>query len=160
MPAWPRCSLACCFPLLGACAGDSNDALKQTEQPVGNLYNDAYDQLERKSYKRAAELFEEVERQHPYSNWATQADFDGGVSASIRGCITMTRSPIWDRFIQLHPGHKDIAYAYYLRALAAFEQINDPRRDQTETMAALSGFEEVIRRFSRYAVCQGCTAPH
>jgi outer membrane protein assembly factor BamD len=130
---------------LAGCAG-SDDSLKQADQPVGNLYNDAYDQLQQKNYKKAADLFEEVERQHPYSNWATKADLMAAFS-QYQGLHYDDAIADLDRFIQLHPGHPDIAYAYYLKALCYFEQINDPRRDQTDTVSSLSVFEDVVRRF-------------
>ncbi len=151
-----RRTLALILPLaalaLSACAGDSDDKLKQADQPVGNLYNDAYDQLQDENYKKAADLFEEVERQHPYSNWATQADLMAAYT-QYQGLHYDDAITDLDRFIQLHPGHKDIAYAYYLKALCNFEQINDSRRDQTSTQLALAGFEDVVRRFpdSAYA---------
>ncbi len=132
--------------VLSACAGDGDDKPKQADQPVGNLYNDAYDELLKEDYKRAADLFEEVERQHPYSNWATQADLMAAFT-QYQGLHYDDAIADLDRFIQLHPGHKDIAYAYYLKALCYFEQINDVRRDQTDTITALSGFQEVVRRF-------------
>jgi outer membrane protein assembly factor BamD len=58
-----------------------------------------------------------------------------------------------DRFIQLHPGHKDVAYAYYLRAISYYEQISDVGRDQNMTWLALQALENVVRRFpeSRYS---------
>jgi outer membrane protein assembly factor BamD len=130
---------------LSACSNADSDA-KQVDQPVGNLYNDAYDQLEQKNYKKAADMFDEVERQHPYSQWATQAELMAAFS-QYQGLHYDDANSDLDRFIQLHPGNKYIAYAYYLRALCAFEQINDIKRDQTNTQTAISGFEDVIRRF-------------
>jgi outer membrane protein assembly factor BamD len=58
-----------------------------------------------------------------------------------------------DRFIQLHPAHRDIAYAYYLRALCYYEQITDVRRDQKDTITAIAALQEVVNRFpdSAYA---------
>jgi outer membrane protein assembly factor BamD len=52
-----------------------------------------------------------------------------------------------DRFIQLHPGNENIAYAYYLRALGFYEQISDVRRDQRMTQLALEGLRQVAERF-------------
>jgi outer membrane protein assembly factor BamD len=52
-----------------------------------------------------------------------------------------------NRFITLHPGHKDAAYAHYLVALSDFERINDTKRDQTSTRRALEALEEIERRF-------------
>jgi outer membrane protein assembly factor BamD len=52
-----------------------------------------------------------------------------------------------DRFIQLHPVHRDIAYIYYLRALCYYEQIADIQRDQKGTEQAMSALQEVVIRF-------------
>ena len=58
-----------------------------------------------------------------------------------------------DRFIQLHPAHRDVAYAYYLRALCYYEQIADIQRDQKGTQLAMTALQEVVNRFpdSAYA---------
>jgi len=58
-----------------------------------------------------------------------------------------------DRFIQLHPAHRDIAYAYYLRALCYYEQVPDIQRDQKSTQLAMAALQEVVNRFpdSAYA---------
>ena len=63
-----------------------------------------------------------------------------------------------DRFIQLHPGNPDIAYAYYLRALCYYERISDVVRDQLNTEKAEAALSEVVRRFPDTASCAGCTA--
>ncbi len=56
-----------------------------------------------------------------------------------------------DRFIQQHPGNKDIAYAFYLKALSYYEQITDVGRDQQITLQALVSLTEVVRRFPESA---------
>ena len=130
--------------LLAACASTPKD--NYVERPVETLYNDAMDQLYNKDYKTAAKTFDEVDQQHPYSVWATKAELmnayalyeDKQYDASIVSA---------DRFIQLHPGHRDIAYAYYLKALDYYIQIEDVQRDQSTTQQALNALAEVIRRF-------------
>ena len=52
-----------------------------------------------------------------------------------------------ERFIQLHPGHSDAPYAYYLKALSYYERISDVGRDQKMTELARQSLEELIRRF-------------
>ena len=52
-----------------------------------------------------------------------------------------------DRFIQLHPSNRDVAYAYYLKALCYYEQISDVGRDQRITQQALDALAEVVKRF-------------
>lgn len=138
--------------VLAACGGPDSEELAYEERPVNELYNEAIDELEGGNYRAAAPLFDEVERQHPYSIWARRAilmaafchyqvnDYDSAVIAA-------------QRFIALHPGNPNVGYAYYIVALSFYEQITDVARDQRVTERALRGLEEVVRRFpdSEYA---------
>ncbi|WP_085882740.1 outer membrane protein assembly factor BamD [Oceanibacterium hippocampi] len=135
--------------LLGACAGSEEEYV---ERPVDELYNSAMNQLENGEYVIAAQQFDEVERQHPYSVWATKAQ--------VMAAFANYQSNRYDdailaaeRFIQLHPGHKDTPYAYYLIAISYYEQIADVGRDQKLTQLALNALDEVVRRYpnSEYA---------
>src|ERR1700749_1784997 len=134
--------------LLGtiALAGCASKTDTYVERPVETIYNNAMDQLLNGKYKDAAKTFDEVEAQHPYSVWATKAqimnayalyenrDYDASIVSA-------------DRFIQLHPGHRDVAYAYYLKALDYYVQIADVGRDQKKTQQAMTALAEVVRRF-------------
>ena len=139
--------------LVPACSSSKKkQKFAYVERPVEQLYLEATRQLERKRYDQSVALFEEVERQHPYSNWARRAmlmkafahyqtnDYDEAVDAL-------------DQFITLHPGNKDAPYAYYLIALSYYEQISDVTRDQKITDQARAALTEVNRRFpqSEYA---------
>lgn len=135
--------------LLAACGGDEE---VYVERPVEDLYNEAMDLLIDRDYELAATAFDEVERQHPYSVWATRAqlmaayahyrnaDYDSAVGAA-------------ERFVELHPGHVDAAYAHYLIALSHYVRISDVGRDQRMSELAFDAFEEVRRRYpdTRYA---------
>src|SRR5690606_6070741 len=94
----------------------------------------------------AAEQFDEVERQHPYSIWATKAQPLAAYSHYEADNYDDAIIGL-DRFIQLHPSHKDAPYAYYLRALTYYEQITDVGRDQRMTQLALNALDEVVRRY-------------
>jgi outer membrane protein assembly factor BamD len=124
----------------------------QPDRPVEELYNTGVNLLERNESSRAIQFFEEVERQHPYSAWANKAIL---MAAYVRYRTQKFDEAIigLDRFIRLHPGSREIAYAYYLRALCFYEQINDVARDQHATTKAEEALNEVIRRFpnSQYA---------
>ncbi len=133
-------------------SSSDDDSNVPSEPSVEQLYNAAMDTMIGGNNESAAVQFEEVERQHPYSVWATKAqlmaayakyqnqDYDDAVIAL-------------DRFIQLHPGNRDVSYAYYLKALAYYRQITDVGRDQSITEDALVAFQDLVRRFpnSRYA---------
>ncbi len=113
---------------LTACSSsDKEEDKPQVEKPVEQLYNDAAKALDAKNYKEATRLFEEVERQHPYSQWATKAQIMAAYAA-YEGDNYDDAILALDRFIELHPGSEDIDYAYYLKALAYYEQISDVAR--------------------------------
>ncbi len=137
---------------LGLAAGCGTDEKPYVERPVEELYNAAMDYLAAEEWQPAAKAFEEVERQHPYSTWATKAQ--------LLNAFALYQANKYDeavlaaqRFAQLYPGNKDTAYAYYLIAISHYEQISDIGRDQRATQRALAALEEVVRRFpnSEYA---------
>ena len=119
---------------------------------VNTLYNAAKQRLDRKQYKIAAALFDEVERQHPYSVWARRAQLMSAFSYYLAREYTESIASA-QRFLSIHPGNKDAPYAHYLIALDYYEQINDVTRDQKITEQALNALGELIRRYpdTRYA---------
>jgi outer membrane protein assembly factor BamD len=148
--------LAAILPVLlvgGACSIFNQQENLAPDIPADRLYNEGIFLLnEKKSMEQAAKKFEEVDRQHPYSEWARKAllmsayanyeakKYDDAIAAA-------------KRYISLHPGSTDVAYAYYLVAASNFEQISDVSRDQSRTEKAIAALEEVIRKFpdSEYA---------
>ena len=122
------------------------------ERPVEELYNEAMDSLLDEDFEAAVAGFAEVERQHPYSVWATRAQI---MSAFVyyKGNRYDEAIAAAGRFIELHPGNRDAAYGYYLIAISYYEQISDVGRDQKTTELALRSLKEVVRRFpgSTYA---------
>ena len=122
------------------------------EGSVEQLYNNAMDLLLEGQRKAAALQFEEVERQHPYSVWATKAQLMSAYAKYQDGDYGDAIIAL-ERYIQLHPGNRDVGYAYYLRALSHYRQITDVGRDQAKTEEALVTFRDLVRRFpgSRYA---------
>jgi outer membrane protein assembly factor BamD len=144
-------SIAIALPLLSGCADDKNKDTYQ-ERPVEQLYNEAMDLLNSEDYEKAAKAFDEVERQHPYSVWATKSQLMAAFADYQKNKFDDAIVAL-DRFIQLHPSHKDAPYAYYLKALCYYEQIADVGRDQKMTDQAMKALQEVVDRFptSKYA---------
>lgn len=130
--------------LLAACGSDKKETY--VEAPVEELYNAATDMLIAESYTAAGRLFDEVDRQHPYSVWAAKAELMSAYAQYERNHFDNSIASL-DRFIQLHPGNRDAPYAYYLKALCYYEQIEDVGRDQETTRKALDGLQEVLRRY-------------
>ncbi len=142
------------FTLLSACSNTNEVAYK--EQPVEQLYNEGMDAMQSGRLNAATRLFDEVERQHPYSAWATKAQLMSAYASYLRDAYDEAIIAL-DRFIELHPGNRDIAYAYYLKALSYYEQISDVGRDQKMTELALRSLRDVVRRFSETTYARDAT---
>lgn len=147
------------FARLGVCllagivlAGCAAKKKPYVERPVEELYNQALDQMENWQYGTATQTFDEVERQHPYSVWATKAQLMAAYAYYLQNRYDDAILAL-DRFIQLHPANREVAYAMYLKGLSYYEQISDVSRDQKITELALTAFKELISRFpkSQYA---------
>lgn len=142
--------LACVALLnLAACGDDEEDdidLLAQKNETVDALYDEASGTFSSGNYKKAIEQFEEVERQHPYSEWAARGQIMAAYSAYRAGEYDDAVS-ILDRFVKLHPTHKSTPYAYYLKALCYYTQITDVGRDQRTTEDARAALKEVVERY-------------
>ena len=127
--------------------------LSYVERPVDILYATGADKLDHHQWGQAVDYFREVERQHPYSEWARRAILmtayahyeDGDYNEAIGDA---------DRFISLYPGNSSAGYAYYLKATCYFEQIIDVGRDQAAADQALTSLREITRRFPRSQYAQ------
>ena len=141
---------------LGACSSLNIFGSKDEtppDEPADRLYNEGLFLLNnKKDVKKAVAKFDEVDRQHPYSEWARKAlimvayaryeakDYDESVLAARR-------------FVTLHPGSSDAPYAQFLIGSSYYEQIPDVSRDQARTEKAIAALEEVARKYpdSEYA---------
>ena len=145
--------------MLAACSGHDFQLFgskddQPPDEPADKLYNQGVFQLnEEKNYKEAARKFEEVDRQHPYSEWARKALIMSAYSyyagRQYDDCIAAAK-----RYISLHPGSAEAPYAQYLIGSSYFDQIPDVTRDQGRTEKAIAALEEVVRKYpnSEYAV--------
>ena len=138
---------------LGACAGKKvKSDTGYVARDVNTLYGLARERLDAHEYDAAAKLFDEVERQHPYSVWARRAQlmsaFSYYMAAEYDDAVKSSQ-----RFLTIHPGNEDAPYASYLTAMSFYQQIADVDRDQKITQQASDSFNELIRRYpqSRYA---------
>jgi outer membrane protein assembly factor BamD len=143
----PAAVAVLCALALSGCAGKQKKLrLAYEERPVELLYATGANRLDRRNWSQAVQYFQEVERQHPYSEWSRRsilmqayAHYEGNDYAEAIGDA--------DRFIQLYPGNPSTAYAFYIKAICYFEQIVDVGRDQAATGQALDALRTVVQRF-------------
>lgn len=134
--------------VLAGCVGsrERQPRLQYQERPVEVLYATGLERLDQRRWRDAVAYFQEVERQHPYSEWSRRSilmqlyahyqsnDYTAAIAAA-------------DRFIQLYPGSPQAPYAFYMKAICYFEQIVDVGRDQAATGHALAALTDVVRRY-------------
>src|ERR1700693_2633610 len=125
-------------------SGDKN--VTPPDEPADKLYNEGLTLLEKKEWTDAAKKFEEVDRQHPYSEWGRKSLLMSAFAYYENGKYDETATAA-QRYVTLHPGSPDAAYAQYLVASSYYDQIPDVTRDQARTEKALRALEEVVRKY-------------
>ena len=140
-------------PLMG-CSMFNRDEDYIPDDPADKLYNEGLFLLNNKQdYKAAAKKFDEVDRENPYSDWARKAllmaAYADYQAQEYTDCINAAK-----RYVALHPGSPDAAYAQYLIGSSYYDQILDVTRDQQRADKAINALEEVVRKYpdSEYAI--------
>ena len=142
-------SLGGCSWLSGEDTAKNNvntDAANYRDLAIEAIYDTGWRQIRGGHWDVAAGIFDEMERQHPYSPWARRAMLMSAFcsyQANDYGAAINTAN----QYISLHPGSAEISYAYYLVAMSYYEQIVDVGRDQANTRDALVALQDVIQRF-------------
>ena len=148
-----------CVAGVAACSSSSStDEFSNGESEIEqvesaqSIYDEAEAALADKNYREAIQKFQEVERLHPYSKWATKAQMMAAYTAYEEDSYEEAILAL-DRFVRLHPGNEDVDYALYLKAMSYYQQISDVSRDQEITKQALQSLNALVRRFpnSQYA---------
>lgn len=141
------CSLMALF--LSACATKK----EETSLSAEDLYKQGYQYMLKTSWDKAAQSFEKVEIEHPYSRWAIKAKLMGAY-AHYKNANYDDAVMSLERFIKYHPGNKDAAYAHYMKGLCYFDQISPAAKDQSNTTKAQDAFQQLILLYpqSAYAV--------
>ncbi len=144
--------------LTAGCGGKGNKRrdVAYVARDVDTLYQAAKDRLDRGDTKEAAALFDEVERQHPYSPWARRAQLMSAFSYYAARDYPKSIQTA-QRFLSIHPGNRDAPYAYYLIAICYYEQISDVSRDQKVTQQARDALNELMRRYPESSYAQDAT---
>src|SRR5579871_4313052 len=132
-----RLAAAVSMLVLAGCAGDDQMTAQYVERPIDQIYSDAWKLIDKEDWLNAGRQFDEVERQHPYSVWARRAMLMSAF-CYYEGNRYGDAIDAAARFIQLHPGNKDVPYAYYLKSISLYEQIGDVNRDQGKTEDAMT----------------------
>lgn len=135
-----------------SCASNKNKEIEYSERSLHQIYSTALNNLLNNDYAEASLEFEEVERQHPYSEWAKKAIIMSAYS-SYKNKDFLKAEANLSRFLNLYPASNFASYAQYLLGLSYFNQIIEISRDQTAVTNALEIFKLILDRYpkSNYA---------
>jgi outer membrane protein assembly factor BamD len=140
------------LPLVGCAHSKNRKDTAYVARDVSSLYTAAKRAMDQGDYEQSAKLFDEVERQHPYSVWARRAQlmsaFNYYLARKYPDAVNSAQ-----RFVTIHPGNAEAPYAQYLIGMSYYQQIDDVTRDQTNTQQASDAFNDLVRRYpdTRYA---------
>ncbi len=157
-PLFALCLLSITL-VLGACSSKKEDEVENTEQ---TLYEIAQKQLKTSSWDAAAETLQLLEENFPFGVFAEQAQLEL-IYAYFRTAEYELAIAASDRFIRLHPQHRNVDYAYYMRGVASFYSetaittalISDvAKRDSGSAKDSFNYFSQLLTRYpdSPYAL--------
>lgn len=140
-------NIVLCFTLLilfSACAEKELDPAESAKID----YEKAKALLDDGDYSGANRLLENFSTNHPYSQYAVQAELVRVFAAYKNGEYILSET-LSKQFVERHPRHPDIAYARYLLGMSHYKQISNEDRDQTQTSLAIDAFKHVIKEYPR-----------
>jgi len=158
------CTLTACETLqelgLGSDSAEDKDEYKGWD--AKKFYDTAKEAMDDGNYKKAVQLYEQLESRFPFGEYASQAQLDVGYAYYKNGDAEAALAAA-DRFIKINPRDPHVDYAYYLKGLVNFSRgfgfvdrylpTDSSQRDQNFAKEAYENFVELERRFpeSRYA---------
>lgn len=141
-----RALLSTALAALFLCSACSDMDENYADKKVEDIYAEAMKNLEDKSYKKAAKVFGEVERNYPYSDLAIKSQLYSAYAYYEAGKYDES-SEAFSFFVQLHPSHDEVPYAIYMMGMCAYEQVPILERDQESADTAITYFRDLIARF-------------
>jgi len=132
--------------LIISCSQNNQNVKNINSETPENLYALAMQDLKKENYEKAKVLFDEIEFNFPLSNEAIQSQI---MTAFIEYAQMNYDEAIFklNRIINRYPSHNNIDYAYYMKAICNFEQIENEYLDGSYNTEALESFNQVINRF-------------
>ena len=154
---------------MAGCGSNSNTEKLLNPDPPDKMYLQADSMLARGRYEDAAHKFEDLDRDHPYSQEARRSivmsAFAYYKAQKFAEAITTAK-----RYTTMHPGTKEAPLAHHIIASSYFDDMNGPNRDQSNTQKALIEFKTLRNRYpdSTYAresenkirICEDSLAAH
>lgn len=116
------------------------------ERSEAELYEEGINFFNQKKYKQAIKIFQAVEDLYPFSHWAMKSKLLSGVSSYSLGDYSSAASAM-DDYIYVYSNSEDLPYAYYLRVMSYYMQVNKVQLGQQNAYKTLELASEYINLF-------------
>ena len=146
--------LAAAF-ILSGCSTDPT-ADETVNWSAQRLYGEAKDAMGNRDWQKAIKYLEKLEARFPYGRFAQQAQLEVGY-CYWKDSERASAIAAADRFIKLYPNHPSVDYAWYLKGLINFNELQGTLawlttpdmsdRDPKASREAFLAFKEVVTRF-------------
>ncbi|AQQ68689.1 outer membrane protein assembly factor BamD [Microbulbifer agarilyticus] len=150
--------------LVASCAStdEEEEGLPSGNRTEQAFYEAAQRQLRSSQWEMAIKNLRALEDNFPFGNYAEQAQLEL-IYAYYRDYQNDAAISAADRFIRLHPQHRNVDYAYYMKGLASFTEgsglferflpTDMTRRDPGSARESFAYFAQLMARYpeSRYA---------
>lgn len=141
------------FALITACSNNDREPEYTSE---ADLYEAAQSQMRRSRWETAISNLQSLEENFPFGTYAEQAQLEL-IYAYYRSGDPDMVSATADRFIRLHPQHRNADYAYYMKGLSSFtegrgmfERVLPTDLTQRDPGAARDSLDHFAQLLSRY----------
>ncbi|NRA24973.1 MAG: outer membrane protein assembly factor BamD [Oleispira sp.] len=139
--------------ILAACSAQEKRPEEFSER---EFYEQAREAMEDNNFLIASERLKQLESRYPFGQYAEQAQLELIYTQHMMADMEASLASA-ERFIRLHPLHKQVDYAYYMRGLSVYElgfsfverytPSEQARRDPTPFRDAFNHFDELVRRY-------------
>ncbi len=138
------------FLLFSSCAKDDSGVEiieeKEIKLQMIDAYNEGLDALENQDGLTAAKKFSEAELLFPQSTWAPKSALMSAYSYFSQEYYSDAIYEV-ERFLKTYPEHPRTDYAYYLLAIAYYDQIIDETKDLDSILKSKKYFNYIIDNY-------------
>ena len=143
--------LTCAISFLLLSCNNKTEKLSTISEENINLqmvaaYKEGLKELNEGDVLFAAKKFNEVEVLFPQSEWASKSILMSAYSYYSQNYYSDAIFEL-NRFIELHPKNKNIAYANFLLAICYYEQIVDEKKDLFSIIESKKKFNYIIKAY-------------
>ena len=132
--------------LLSGCIPGSIKEVPVSKKSAIEIYNEATVLLKDNDLKKGILLLNEVERLHPYSQYAKNALLTLAITYHSQKDYENTRLSA-DRYLEFYPKDQNAAQAQYLIAISYYDELDGGGRNQELTYRALESFRILNEKF-------------